>query len=153
MRTVDYLTTRDEVDPERIGCVGLSIGGLRSARLAAADPRIKVTSVTGWMTEFGQQLRNHLFHHTWMVYVPGLHRWLDLPDVAALHAPGPLLLQQCERDLLYPMSGMVGAVEKLRRIYAKAGAAERFRGTFYDVPHSFLPAMQDEAFAWLDRWL
>lgn len=153
MRTVDYLASRPEVDPERIGCVGLSIGGLRTAMLAAADPRIKVSSVTGWMTEFGHQLRNHLFHHTWMVYVPGLYRSLDLPDVAALHAPGPLLVQQCQRDLLYPRSGMVGAVEKLQRIYAKAGAADRFHGTFYDVPHSFLPVMQDEAFAWLDRWL
>lgn len=153
MRTVDYLATRPDVDPERIGAVGLSIGGFRTAMLAAADARIKVASVTGWMTEFAQQLRNHLFHHTWMVYLPGLYRELDLPDVAGLAAPGPLLVQQCQRDLLYPMSGMRAAVEKLQRIYAKAGIPERFRGSFYDVPHSFLPDMQEEAFAWLDRWL
>ena len=48
---------------------------------------------------------------------------------------------------------MKGANEKLARIYAKAGIAERFRGVFHDVPHSFTPAMQDEAFAWLERWL
>ena len=42
---------------------------------------------------------------------------------------------------------------KLTRIYAKAGIPERFRGTFYDDTHSFRPAMQDEAFDWLDRWL
>lgn len=152
MRTVDYLVSRPEVDPARIGCVGLSIGGLRTAHLIAADPRIKAASVTGWMTEFARQLRNHV-RHTWMIFIPGLYRSLDLPDAAALHAPGALLVQQCRRDTLYPAEAMQSAVDQLARIYAKAGIPERFRGTFYDEPHSFKPAMQNEAFDWLDRWL
>ena len=152
MRTVDYLLSRPDVDGARIGCVGLSGGGFRTAMAIAADARIKVACVTGWMTEFAHQLRNHI-RHTWMVFVPGLYPSLDLPDAAALHAPGALLVQQCRRDSLYPMAGMQGAVEKLGRIYAKAGIRERFRGTFYDDTHSFRPAMQEEAFDWLDRWL
>jgi len=152
MRTVDYLLSRPDVDPARIGCVGLSGGGFRTAMAIAADPRIKAACVAGWMTEFAHQLRNHV-RHTWMVFVPGLYASLDLPDAAALHAPGALLVQQCRRDSLYPLAGMQGAVDKLTRIYAKAGIPERFRGTFYDDTHSFRPAMQDEAFDWLDRWL
>ena len=62
-------------------------------------------------------------------------------------------MQQCRRDTLYPLAGMEAAVEKLTRIYAKAGIPERFRGSFHDVPHSFHPPMQEEAFDWLDRWL
>lgn len=151
-RTVDYLLSRPDVDANRIGCVGLSGGGFRTAMAIAADQRIKVACVTGWMTEFAHQLRNHV-RHTWMVFVPGLYPALDLPDAAALHAPGALLVQQCRRDALYPMSGMQGAVDKLAKIYAKAGIPERFRGTFYDDTHSFRPAMQEEAFEWLDRWL
>lgn len=152
-RSLDYLCSRPEVDSSRIGCVGLSIGGLRTAYLIASDARIKVACVTGWMTLFREQLRNHLRSHTWMIYVPGLYSLLDLPDAAALTAPGALLVQQCGRDALYPMSGMKGSVEKLAKIYAKAGISERFRGTFYDVPHSFRPEMQDEAFAWLEKWI
>ena len=152
-RALDYLSSRSDVDPERLGCVGLSIGGLRTAYLIAADPRIKVACVVGWMTEFRAQLRNHLRHHTWMVYVPGLYQWLDLPDAAALIAPGALLVQQCRRDALYPLEAMESAVKKLERIYAKAGIPERIRGTFHDVPHSFTPRMQDEAFEWIDRWI
>jgi dienelactone hydrolase len=151
-RAVDYLCTRPDVDPERIGCVGLSGGGFRTALAIGTDPRIKAACVTGWMTEFAHQLRNHL-RHTWMVFTPGLYGSLDLPDVAALHAPGALLVQQCRRDTLYPLAGMEAAVAKLGRIYAKAGVPERFRGTFYDEPHSFKPPMQEEAFDWLDRWL
>ena len=88
-----------------------------------------------------------------MIYVPGLYRELDLPDAAALHAPGALLVQQCRRDTLFPKEGMEGAVAKLEKIYAKAGIPERFKGSFHDIPHSFPPALQDEAFAWLERWL
>jgi hypothetical protein len=88
-----------------------------------------------------------------MAHVPGLYRSLDIPDVAALHAPGALLVQQCCRDILYPLSAMQTAVDKLTQIYAKAGISQRFRGTFYDEPHSFTPQMQDEMLAWLERWL
>lgn len=153
MRSVDYLCSRPEVDSRRIGCLGLSLGGLRTAHLIAADPRIKAACVTGWMPEFGELLRNHIRHHTWMAYIPGLYSSLDLPDAAALIAPGALLVQQCSRDNLYPMSAMQGGVNKLKEIFAKAGIPERFRGSFHDEPHSFRPAMQDEAFAWLERWL
>lgn len=152
-RTVDYLVSRDDVDAGRIGCAGLSGGGIRTAHLIAADPRIKAACVVGWMTAFAHQLRNHLRNHTWMVYAPGLYRSLDLPDAAALHAPGALLVQQCLQDRLYPLSGMQAAVDKLSAIYAKAGIPERFRGTFYDVKHAFRPHMQEDAFAWLDRHL
>jgi dienelactone hydrolase len=152
-RALDYLCSRPEVNRDRIGCLGLSIGGLRTAYLIGLDPRIKASCVMGWMTGFHGQLRNHLRNHTWMVYVPGLTDVMDLPDVAALHAPGALLVQQCRRDALFPVEAMQGAITRLEEIYAKAGLKERFRGSFHDVPHSFLPAMQAEAFEWLERWL
>ncbi|MBI5766825.1 MAG: hypothetical protein HZA93_03470 [Verrucomicrobia bacterium] len=152
MRTVDYLASRPDVDPARIGAAGLSGGGLRTAHLIAADPRIKAASITGWMTAFAHQLHHHI-RHTWMAFTPGLYSSLDLPDAAALHAPGALLVQQCLRDQLYPLEGMQAAVEKLTKIYAKAGLPEKFRGSFHDIVHSFPPALQDETFAWFDRWL
>jgi dienelactone hydrolase len=152
-RTVDYLITRGDVDAERIGCVGLSGGGLRAAMLAGSDSRIKATIVVAWMSTLGEMVPAHARRHTWMAWAPGLRGSLDLPDAAALTAPGALFVQQCARDTLFPMVGMRGAVEKLERIYAKAGIPDRFRGAFYDEPHSFTPAMQADAFAWLERWL
>jgi dienelactone hydrolase len=138
LRAVDHLVARPDVDPARIGCLGLSGGGFRTALAIGCDPRIRAACVTGWMTEFGRQLPRHL-RHTWMVYVPGLHRDLDLPDVAALHAPGALLVQQCRRDHLFPLDGMEAAVAKLAAAYSQAGVPERFRGSFHDLPHSFPP--------------
>jgi dienelactone hydrolase len=152
MRTVDYLLSRPDVDADRIGCIGLSGGGYRTAMAIAADPRIKAASVAGWMTSLPHQLKHHV-RHTWMAWVPGMLRSLDLPDAVAMHAPGALLVQNCRRDTLYPMAGMQAAVDKLTQIYRKAGIADRFRGAFYDVPHSFTPQMQDDAFDWMDKWL
>ncbi|MBA3976142.1 MAG: hypothetical protein C0504_18195 [Candidatus Solibacter sp.] len=152
-RAVDYLCGRPEVDSSRIGALGLSIGGLRTAHLIAAEPRIKVACIVGWMTEFQAQLRNHVRSHTWMAFVPGLYGWLDLPDLSGLIAPGALMVLQCSRDRLFPMSGMKGAASKLADIFTKAEVPERFRAAFYDVPHSFTPQMQDDAFGWIDKWI
>src|SRR5207249_8457186 len=78
IRTVDYLLTRPEVDPRRIGCVGLSVGGLRACHLAALDERIRAAVVVGWMASFPAQLQRHVKNtigHTKVV--PGLYRHLD----------------------------------------------------------------------------
>lgn len=152
-RAVDYLASRPEVNPEKLGCLGLSIGGLRTVYLIGSDPRIKAACVMGWMTVFHDQLRNHLRNHTWMVYPPGLFNVMDLPDVAGLHAPNALLVQQCGQDRLFPLPAMQLANQRLREIYAKAGVPERFKGTVHNVPHSFGLEMQAEAIEWLERWL
>ena len=150
---VDYLITRPEVDPERIGCIGLSIGGFRSAHLAGLDPRIKAAVVAGWMTTYSSLLLDHLRNHTWMIYVPRQLHYLDLPDVVSLNAPAPLMVVNCKKDGLFTMAGMRAAESKLAAIYEKLGALDRFKCNYYDVPHSFRVDMQDDAIAWLEKWL
>jgi dienelactone hydrolase len=149
---VDYLLSRPEVDPQRIGCVGLSLGGLRSTYLFGLDARIKVGVVTAFSTTYAHMLQAHA-HHTWMMYVPRQYRYLDLPDVASLNAPRPLLVQNCRQDKLFTVAGMQAAEKKLAAVYAKMKSPERFRASYHDVPHSMTIAMQDEAFAWLEKWL
>jgi dienelactone hydrolase len=150
---VDYLLTRPEVDPQRIGCMGLSIGGFRSAHLSALDPRIKVAVVAGWMTTYRMQLFNKLRWHTWMVYVPRQMTFLDVPDVVSLSAPNPLMVINCEQDQLYPLEAMQAADRKIAAIYKKMQAEDRYQCNYYDVPHSLNVEMQDDAIAWLEKWL
>lgn len=153
MRTVDYLVSRPEVDPQRIGCVGISMGGYRSFFLAGLDERIQAAVVAGFMSTVAPMRQAHLDTHSWVHFLPGLHRWLDWPDVASLAAPRALLVQQCSQDRLFPIDGMRDAIERISRAYEKAGVKDRFTGRFYDVPHMFTRPMQDDAFAWLDRQL
>jgi dienelactone hydrolase len=153
IRTVDYLCSRPEVDAKRIGCLGVSFGGWRSLFLAALDDRITAGCVAGFMSTVRPMIRAHMDTHSFVHFVPGLHRHLDLPDVAALRVPKPLLVLQCRRDGLFPLSGMEEAVKKIGAIYDKAGATESFTARFYDLPHIFNVAMQEEAFDWLDAKL
>lgn len=153
MRTVDYLVSRPEVDRERIGCLGISMGGYRSCFLAALDERIQAACVTGFMSTLRPMIQAHVDTHSWVHYVPGLQKYLDLPDVATLHAPKPLLVQQCQQDRLFPLAGMRASLERIADGYAKAGAKDRFTGRFYDEPHIFTRRMQDDAIDWFDRQL
>ncbi|MGZ8938086.1 MAG: dienelactone hydrolase family protein [Limisphaerales bacterium] len=154
VRSVDYLVTRPEVDKKRIGCVGLSVGGLRSAHLAALDDRIKAAVAVGWMASFPAQLQKHVRHtigHTKVV--PGLYRYLDYPDVASLAMPAALMVINGRKDSLFELGGVTKSFEKLNRCYKKAGIPERIATRMYDAPHEFNGAMQEEAWEWLRRWV
>lgn len=154
IRTVDYLLTRPEVDPKRIGCVGLSVGGLRACHLAALDERVQAAVVVGWMASFPAQLKKHIRHtigHTKLV--PGLYRYLDYPDVASLALPRALLVINGSKDWLFELDGVKACFAKLAACYQKAGVPEKLRTRLYDTPHEFNSAMQAEAWAWLRKWL
>lgn len=154
LRTLDYLASRPEVDPKRLGCVGLSVGGLRSCHLAALDDRIRAAVVVGWMTSFPHQLqkkvRNTIGHTK---VVPGLYKDLDYPDVAALAAPSALLVINGSQDGLFEPEGVKSAFETLAGSYRKSGVPEKLRTRMYDTPHEFNAEMQAEAWEWLARWL
>lgn len=154
IRTVDYLLTRPEVDPTRIGCVGLSVGGLRACHLAALDERIRAAVVVGWMASFPAQLRSQVENtigHTKVI--PGLYRHLDYPDVAALAMPRPMLVINGSRDGLFQLDGVKASFRKLEACYAKAGVPGRILARLYDTPHEFNERMQTEAWSWLQRWM
>ena len=153
IRTLDYLQTRPDVDPDRIGCVGISMGGDRTVYLAGLDDRIRCAVVVGWMSTLRPMIRKHVLTHSFIHFLPGLTQFLDLPDLVACMVPKPLMVQQCNKDELYPLEGMQEAVEKIAAIYKKAEASPRFEGKFYDQAHIFSAKMQEDAFNWLDRWL
>lgn len=154
LRTVDYLVSRPEVDPQRLGCIGLSMGGYRSFLLAALDPRIKVAVDVGWMTSFAAQIHRHVVNTIgFSFHLVGLFRYLDLPDLAALIAPRALLVINGARDALFAPDGVKRAFEKIGACYQKAGAADRQRCRMYDTPHEFNRQMQDEAWAWMAQSL
>jgi dienelactone hydrolase len=154
LRTVDYLASRPEVDPSRLGCIGLSMGGYRSFLLAALEPRIKVAVDVGWMTSMSAQIKKHVVHTIGLSFhIAGLYRYLDLPDLAALIAPRPLMVINGSKDTLFAPDGVRDAFEKIAACFRKAGAAERQQCRMFDTPHEFNPEMQDQAWAWIARAL
>ncbi len=152
-RSVDYLCTREEVDRTKIGCCGLSIGGFRTAMLSAMDTRISCAVVAGWVSTFESMLYDGLRDHTYMLYIPGLTRWMDYPDIVGLIAPRPLLVQQCAKDDLFSMEGMEKACRVIEDKFVGMHEKSKYRYHFYDNGHQFNIKMQEDAFSWFDRWL
>ncbi len=152
-RALDVLCARPDVDPERVGCGGLSGGGMRTVFLGGVDPRIRCAVCVGMMTTWRDYLLYKSYTHTWMVFVPLLPRDLDYPEILGLRAPLPTLVQNNIDDELFTLSEMERASAILQAVYEKAGAADHYRGAFYPGPHKFDSQMQAEAFDWFDRWL
>ena len=152
-RALDYLCSRPDVDPARVGCGGLSGGGLRTVYLAGTDDRIACACCVGMMTTWRDYLLNKCHTHTWMVYIPGLPPDLDYPEVLGLRVPRPTMVLNDREDDLFTLPEMERADRILRAVYDKAGAGDRYRCSFYPGLHKFDRPMQDETFGWFDRWL
>ena len=150
---LDILSSRKDVDAKNIGCCGLSGGGLRTDFMAGLDDRIKCAVSVGFMSTWNDFALNKSFTHTWMVYVPILPRELDFPEILGLRAPLPTLVLNDIDDQLYTIDEMRKADDILKKVYEKAGAADRYKASFYPGPHKFDTDMQKEAFNWFDQWL
>jgi dienelactone hydrolase len=153
-RAVDVLASLNEVDPQRIGCLGLSGGGYRSTYLTGIEPRIRASVITGWMTSLPTTLDIPYSVHSALFDAFGVHAYLDHPDIASLAAPDTaVFVQNCAQDRLFTRAGMDAAAAKIGAVYADLKRPERYRAKYYDVPHQFNAEMQEEAFAWLEKWL
>src|SRR5258708_8407228 len=152
-KALDILCAREDVDAGRVGCGGLSGGGLRTVMLAGLDPRIKCAVDVGFMTTWEAFLLNRSIDHTWMTYIPLLPNELDFPEILGLRLPLPTLVLNNSDDPYYTLPEMKRAEKILSEVFKKAGAADHFKCSYYPGPHKFDAKMQAEAFNWFDRWL
>jgi len=152
-RALDILIAREEVDGDRVGCAGLSGGGLRTVYLAGIDHRIRCGVCVGFMSTWSDFLLNKAYTHTWMTYAPILPNYLDFPEILGLRVPLPTMTLNNNQDGLYTLPEMKKADSILREIFKKAGASDKYQGGFYPGDHKFDARMQQDAFDWFDRWL
>ncbi|MBS1873194.1 MAG: prolyl oligopeptidase family serine peptidase [Acidobacteria bacterium] len=152
-RALDVLAARSDVDPTRLGCGGLSGGGMRTVFLGGLDERIKVAIAVGFMTTWREFLLDKAFTHTWMTYVPLLPKDLDFPEILALRAPAATMVLNCRQDQLYTMPEMERADRMIAETFRRANASDRYKSIYYEGGHKFDREMQSDAFAWFDRFL
>jgi hypothetical protein len=124
-RAIDYLTTRTEVDPARIGAMGESGGGTIAVYAAALLPRLAFAMpACGFCSFRGGILR---IPHCADNYVPGLLNVAEMSDVLGLFAPKPLVVVAGDPDPYYPLAEVERAYGDVEAIYRAAGAADRCR--------------------------
>ena len=161
IRALDYLQSRKDVDPKRLGVTGRSGGGATSWWVAAADDRVSCIIPVAGIADLWAHVvegdtprfkKGVVSGHCDCMYFVNTYRW-DFATVAALCAPRPLMLGNSDADAIFPVPGYRRLAEKTRRIYGLYGAADRFVLLETAGPHKDTPELRLGAFRWLDRWL
>ena len=130
MRLIDYIQSRPDCDPDRIGCAGLSGGGHQTLWLAALDERVRAAVISGYFYGSRESLLDKNDNCA-CNYVPGLWLAVDMGDMGALIAPRPLLIETGDRDPLNGASGLAN----VRSQVEIARAAYRFLGVDAKLVH------------------
>lgn len=181
-RTVDYLESRGDVDPKRIGVIGFSMGGIETwlaasvdDRFAVAVPAIGVQSFR-WSLDNGQwqgrartikgahdvaakdlvepQVNARVCRVLWDKIIPGMLGPYDCPSMIRLFAGRPLLVLNGELDPNCPLDGARRAFDAAQAAFEDAHATEMLKiDVANGVAHAVTPKQRDEALDWFVRWL
>lgn len=165
MCAIDYLEMRPDVDAERIGCFGISIGGTQTWMLAAADDRVKVAAPVVGVASYESIIRcirderidssymSCLDSHSIYYYPPGLLQVGDQKHFVALIAPRPLAILATNRDNCFPEEGVLDTYEFVRRRYRELGAEDRLDLLIDEGPHAYPPLLRARVKEWICRWI
>ena len=154
LRAIDYLVTRSDVDPKRIGTLGLSMGSTMAWWVAALEERVKVCVDLCCLTDFDALIEaNGLDGHGIYYYVPRLLKHFTTGQINGLISPRPHLALAGNRDALTPAKGLDRLDEELKPVYAADGAPDAWKLFRQDVGHTETPEMRAEIVKWLQKWL
>ena len=156
---LEYLLSRPEVDPRRVGITGASGGGYNTWITAALDDRIAAAVPVVGTSEFAEQIRvcrpldwYHAAEHCH--FVPGLIRYANNHELLAMAAPKPVLIIAASQDQSFPVAGVREVADYGRELYASYGAGEKL-GLVVDEAegHGYQRAKREAAYGWFLRWL
>ena len=137
---LNYLLTRPEVDPARVGTTGMSLGGSRATWLAALDERIKVVIPVAQMTRYRDfAARGDFSQHSVYYYVPGvLQTDVDMEVIVGLAAPRAQIILIGDSDPLSPIEGVRTIISFAQQVYGLYNASEQFQAVVYEgVGHTY----------------
>lgn len=153
LKAVDYLTTRNDIDTNRIATLGMSMGSTMAWWLTALDTRIKVCVDICCLTDFHALLDSHgLDAHGIYYYVPSLLKHFTTTDINALIAPRPHLALAGNLDILTPPAGLDKTDKELTDIYKNEDAADAWQMLRYNVEHVEIPEMRIAIVNFLKKW-
>jgi dienelactone hydrolase len=149
-----YLGSRDDVDPDRIGAFGISMGSTLSYWLAAIEPRLKAIAHLCCYADYATlvELNAHRNHALYCL-VPGLLSRTTTGEIAGLVAPRAQLICLGDNDELTPPLSIERALVDTRHLYEKAGALNKLEVLREPVAHQETPQMHERVMQFFAREL
>ena len=138
LHATDYLASLPEVDPQRIGCTGWSMGAYRTWMLSALSDRIKAGAAVCWMVTTDEQLSfrySRTENGGFANCLPGLRRWLDYPHIASIACPKPMLFINGSKDKLFSVAGANKAFAIMHDVWQSQGAGDLLETELWEMPH------------------
>jgi len=162
MAAIDLLQSLPEVDPERIGCIGHSLGGHNTLFLAAFDKRVRAAVTSCGFTSFHKYYEGNLEGWAHKGYMPKIisvynadpdKMPFDFSDILAVIAPRPVFINAPLKDSNFEVSGVHDCVNAALPVYKLFKAEDKIILKNPDAFHDFPTAEREEAYEFLDREL
>ncbi|MCE6992460.1 acetylxylan esterase [Dyadobacter sp. CY323] len=152
IRTVDYLLTRKEVDPARIGIAGRSGGGTQGAYIAAMDDRILAAAPECYITTFDKLIKSNGPQDAEQNLMYGLENGIDMADFLEVRAPKPALIVATTRDI-FAIQGARDSYHETKKAYQAFGKAEQIQMTEDDAGHASTLKNREATYAFFQKYL
>jgi cephalosporin-C deacetylase-like acetyl esterase len=152
MRGIDYLQSRSDIDPRRIGCTGNSGGGTLTSYLMALDERIVCAAPSCYLTDMRRLLETIGPQDAEQIIHAQIARGMDHADYVLMRAPRPTLMATATHDY-FDIGGAWNSFRQAKRIYTRLGCAERVDLIEADEKHGFSSPLRVGAVRWMRRWL
>ena len=153
IRGIDYLTTRSDVDSERIGVTGISGGGAVSFWLAAADKRVKVAVPISGMADLPSYLSDQVINeHCDCMFMHNTYEW-PWGRIGAMVAPRPLLFVNSNQDPIFPMNANERVINRLESFYSLFGAGDRVDSVVSIGGHAYREDVRKATYRFMNIYL
>jgi pimeloyl-ACP methyl ester carboxylesterase len=159
-RAIDLLAALPEVDPDRIGVMGHSLGGHNALFLAAFEPRVRAIITSCGFNSFFHYQQGDLSGWSHAGYMPRIasrfesdpkQMPFDFTEVLAVIAPRPVFVHAPRRDLNFPLPGVFDCLAAAKPVYHLFNAPDRLTAVHPDVGHEFPSEIRQAAYRWLDQ--
>ncbi len=152
MRGIDYLQSRPEVDPTRIGCTGNSGGGTQTSYLMSLDDRIIAAAPSCYITNFYECILELGAQDAEQNIYGQLAFGMDHADYLMMRAPTPIIICAATKDF-FDIRGTWESFRYAKRLYSRMGFAERIDLLENDAPHNYNQLQRQSVTRWMARWL
>jgi cephalosporin-C deacetylase-like acetyl esterase len=152
MRGIDYLQSRTEIDPKRIGCTGNSGGGTQTSYLMALDERIGAAAPSCYITSFERLLDTIGPQDAEQNIYGQLAFGMDHADYLMMQAPMPILICAATGDF-FDITGVWTSFRYAKRLYTRMEFAEHIDLLENDAGHNYNRIQRQGVVRWMSRWL
>jgi hypothetical protein len=152
IRGIDYLVSRKEVDPKRIGVHGLSGGGTQSAYISAMDERVAAAAPAGYITSYTRLMESVGVQDGEQNFYHEISRGIDHPDFIEIRAPKPTLIMATTRDF-FSIQGSRETLNEVKKVYQLFGKPDNVEITEDDSGHGYTKKNREAMYAFFRKHL